>query len=264
VVRGVLLSFTNARGVTGGSFVGLANYRQVFSDQTIASSIRNTIVFAVVVVIVQHVLALSLAFWVYNHPRLRNAVRGGLLLPAMMPVVTIAYVWTFIYSPVDGPLNSLLNLIGLGRFTQVWLGDSRTALLAIAVTNIWTYLGYAMAIYLAGYMSIDRSTIEAASLDGATGWRRFRHIDWPLLAPALTINITLSTIGSLRVFELPFVMTKGGPNLATETFSFAIYQQAFVNFQFGYGTAIAVVLLLVTVVVSTLLATVLRRREVAL
>jgi raffinose/stachyose/melibiose transport system permease protein len=262
-LRGIQLSFTNSQGVVGGQFIGLANYRRLLHDPTVISALKNILIFAVFVVIVQNSIALAIAYWLKSLPSLRNFVRGGLLLPSMMSAVTIGYVWSIIYSPVGGPLDAVMTALGLHGMEQVWLGDSRTALLAIALANIWAYIGYSATIYLSNYLAIPETIFDAAAVDGATGFRRFRAIDWRLLAPALTVNITLSMIGSLKVFELPLVMTNGGPFNTTESLSLLIYQDSFTNYQFGYGAAVSVLLLAITILVSLVLVNLLRRREVA-
>ncbi|TDW24224.1 carbohydrate ABC transporter permease [Kribbella kalugense] len=264
LVRGIAVSFTDAKGLASGHFIGLQNYRVMLRDPTITAAFRNTIVYTIVVVVVQNSLALAVAWWMYSLPRIRNAIRASLLLPAMMALVAVSYLWSFIYSPLGGPLNIIMDTLGLRRLEQVWLGDPHTALMSIAAAYIWMYTGYTAAIYLSNYLAIPASVMEAAMIDGARGWKRFRTIDWPLLGPALTVNVTLATIGSLRVFDLPFIMTKGGPANSTQTLSLVIYQNSFAGFEFAYGTAIAVVLLVLTVVVGVTLTTLLRRREVAL
>jgi raffinose/stachyose/melibiose transport system permease protein len=261
--QSVALSFTDARGVRGGSFIGLANYRQMLHDPQVLAALKNTLVYTVVVVVVQNALALGVAYWLFSAPRVRNLARTGLLLPAMMALVAVSYLWSFIYSPLGGPLNAVMDGLGLHSLEQSWLGDTHTALMAIAGSYIWMYLGYTATIYLSCYLSIPASVMEAASLDGARGWRRFRTIDWPMLAPALTVNVTLSTIGSLRVFDLPFIMTDGGPANSTQTLSYVIFQDSFKDFHFAYGTSVAVLLLLITITVGVVLTTLLRRREVA-
>lgn len=262
-LRGIQLSFTNSQGVVGGQFVGLANYRRLLHDSTVTSALENTLIFAAFVVVVQNAISIGIAYWLFSMPRLRNFVRAGLILPSMMAAVTIGYVWSVIYTPIGGPLDSVMSALGLHRLEQVWLGNSHTALLAIAVANIWAYIGYSATIYLSGYLAIPQTIFDAALVDGSTGFRRFRAIDWRLLAPALTVNVTLSVIGSLKLYELPLVMTNGGPFNATESLSLVIYQDSFQNFQFGYGAAVAVLLLVVTMVVSLVLVKLLRRREVA-
>jgi raffinose/stachyose/melibiose transport system permease protein len=262
-VEAIQMSLTNAQGLRGGSFIGLANYRALFHDPQVMAALKNTLLYTVIVVVVQNALGLAVAGWLYAHPRIRSIARAGMLLPAMMALVAVAYLWEFIYSPIGGPLNTLLGGLGLHSLEQSWLGNPATALLAIAAAYMWMYLGYTATIFLANYLAIPGSILEAAALDGATGLQRFRYIDWRMLAPSLTVNVTLSTIGSLRVFDLPFIMTDGGPGNSTQTLSFVIYTDGFQNFQFAYATAIAVVLLVITVVASVLVTTFLRRREVA-
>jgi raffinose/stachyose/melibiose transport system permease protein len=264
LVRGIQLSFTNAIGPAGGTFVGFANYIAMVSDPTVIRALENTLVYTVLVVVVQNAVALLLAYWLFQLKRVRNIVRASLLLPAMMAFVAVGYLWSFIYSPLGGPLDLVMDALGLHSLEKIWLGDPQTALLSIAFVYIWMYTGYATTIYLANYLAISPSLLEAAQLDGARGWTRFRTIDWRLLAPSLTINITLSVIGSLRVFDLPFIMTQGGPDNSTQTLSLDIYNNSFTNFQFAYGTAVAVALLILTVIVGVTQATILRRREVDL
>lgn len=264
LVNGIGVSFTDARGVKGGDFIGFDNYVEMFHDPIARTALRNTLVYTVVVVVVQNALALFISFWLNRVPKVRNFVRGGLLLPAMMAFVAVAYLWSFIYSPLGGPLNQVMDALGLHSLEQVWLGDPKTALLSLAVVYIWMFTGYTVTIYLANYMAIDPSVMEAAQLDGASGWRRFWYVDWHLLAPAFTINMTLTVIGSLRVFDLPFIMTSGGPDNATQTVSLAIYNASFTQFRFSYGTTLAVGLLVLTVIVGVTQATVLRRREAIL
>jgi raffinose/stachyose/melibiose transport system permease protein len=261
-IRAVLLSLTDAHGVIGGSFIGVANYREAFQDPQVLAALKNTLVYTIAVVVVQNALGLAIAYWLYNSPAIRTISRTALLMPAMMALVAVSYLWSFIYSPVGGPLNAVMDAVGLHRLEVSWLGDTHTALMAIAVSYIWMYLGYTATIYLSNYLSIPATLMEAAALDGAGGWTRFRTVDWPLLAPSLTVNVTLSTIGSLRVFDLPFIMTDGGPANATQTLSYVIFEDSFKDFHFAYGTAVAVLLLIITVVVGVLLTTVLRRREV--
>ncbi|HEX4400185.1 MAG TPA: sugar ABC transporter permease [Galbitalea sp.] len=260
-LRGIGLSFTDAQGVVGGNFVGLDNYVRLFGDPAVLSALLNTLVFAVIVTVGQNVLALALAYWLQSLPRLQAIARAGILLPSMMAFIAVGFVWNFIYSPIDGPLDSVMNAVGLRGLEHIWLGDPTTALTAVAVTNIWMYMGYSATIYLAGYFAIPENIMEAAKIDGATGWARFRTVDWPLLAPALTINVTLTTIGSLRVFDPILVMTGGGPGNATQSLSYLVYTNT-TQFQFGYATAIAVVLLVLTVIVAITQTTIFRRREI--
>lgn len=262
--RGIQLSFTDATGPGGGNFIGFQNYIRAFHDPTVRAALVNTLYYTVVVVIIQNGIALFLAYWMFKLKRVRGISRAGLLLPAMMAFVAVAYLWSYIYSPLHGPLDTVMDTLGLHWLEPVWLGQPSTALMSIAAVYIWMFTGYTATIYLANYIAIDPNLLEAASIDGAHGWKRFWLVDWKLLAPSFTINITLSVLGSLRVFDLPFIMTQGGPGNATQTLSLAIYNESFTGFQFAYGTTLAVLLLVLTVIVGVIQATILRRREVDL
>ncbi|MCS0499886.1 carbohydrate ABC transporter permease [Protaetiibacter mangrovi] len=261
-VSGLWLSFTDARGALAGDFIGIENYVKAFTDPKAAAALQNTIVFTVISVVLQNALALALARWMYSHTRLQGFARVGTLVPAMMATVAVAYIWSYIYSPITGPLNTLLRAVGLDGAAKIWLGDPTTALAAIAVVNVWMFTGYAATIYLSGFLSIPSTIFEAAAIDGARGWKLFRSVEWPLLAPAFTVNLTLSTIGALRVFDLILLMTKGGPGFSTESISYVIFNESFGKLNYGYGSSLAVILLILTVIVSFILTTVLRRREV--
>ena len=178
-----------------------------------------------------------------------------------MSAVMAAFVWNSLLAP-DGAINALLKSVGLNGLARVWLGDPSTALWAIALVNVWMFSGYSAAIFLAGYMNLPGELIDASSVDGAAGWRRFVSIEWPLLAPATTVAVTLSLIGSLKVFELPFVMTNGGPAGSTTTLTMLIFAKIFGGQgSFAYGTTIAVLLLVVVVLFAGVTQSLLRRRE---
>ena len=262
--RGLYLSFTDFSGVGEAEWIGLNNYEEILDSAQVREAVRNTIRFTIIVVILQNAIALYLSAALFKLPRIRSLANFSLLLPTVMPIVIVGYVWAAIYSPLGGPLNELLEVLGLGGLKQIWLGDPDTALYSVAATNVWMFAGYSTIIYLANYLAIDGATFEAAKLDGASGLRRWWHLDRHLLAPAMTVNIALSTIGTLRIFELPFVMTGGGPVNATHTLTMVVYESGFGRFRYGFGTAVAVLLLVFTAVVSVFQVTLLRRREARL
>jgi len=184
-----------------------------------------------------------------------------ILLPTLMSAVMSGFVWSSLLAP-NGALTTFLDAVGLHSLTRIWLGDPQTALWAIAAVNVWMFAGYSAAIFLAGYMNMPKELLDAAEVDGASGLRRFVSIEWPLLAPALTVNVTLALIGSLKVFDLPLVMTNGGPAGSTETLSMLIYTMLFRSGgSFAYGATIAVMLLVVVVVIAGLIQNFLRLRE---
>ncbi|WP_205962926.1 sugar ABC transporter permease [Psychromonas sp. SA13A] len=255
------MSFTDFTGVGIGNDVGLKNYERIFSRSRYLDAITITFAFAFIVVVVQNLIGLFFATALFRLPRIRNFSRAALFTPAMMSFVIVGYVWQFIYSPYSGGLNAMLVSIGLESFQRPWLGDPSTALFAITAAHIWMFVGYSCAIFLAGYANIPTDIQEASRLDGASSWQRFCHIEFPLLAPSITINIVLATIGTLKTFELPFIMTGGGPAGATRTLSLEIMTNLFGRYKFGFASALSIVMLIVIVVVVTLMNKYLRNRE---
>ena len=261
LLQGGWLSLTDSEIGNAANFVGVANFAHAAADSTVREAIVTTISYAAVVVIVQNLIGLALARALYNRPKIRQAVSVLILLPTLMSAVMAGFVWSSLYSP-DGAINALLRAVGFAGVTRVWLGDPSTALWAIALVNVWMFCGYSAAIFLAGYMNMPAEITEAATLDGASGFRRFWSVEWPLLAPALTVNVTLALIGSLKVFELPLVLTNGGPAGSTTTLSILIYQKIFGGQgTFAYGATIALILLAIVVIFAMGAQTVLRRRE---
>ena len=165
--------------------------------------------------------------------------------PAVLSPVVIAFLWKYMFNPApDAGLNAMLGFLGLGFLQQNWLGDPSVALWAVGLTVVWQFAGFSMVIFLAALQGIPRELEEAAAIDGAGRFQRFHRIVLPLIAPAMTINLTLSTIGGLKLFDQVFAITNGGPGYSTETLSTLIYKQAFVFGTYGYSTAVALVLTL--------------------
>jgi raffinose/stachyose/melibiose transport system permease protein len=264
-LAGVAYAFTDWKGVgTGMSFVGLANFRAILGDDQALGSLGNTLLLTIAIVIVQNGVGLLLALGVNARIRSRALLRVVFFAPVVVSPVMVAFLWKYVYNPDPGAgLNGLLHAVGLGGLRQDWLGDPSLALWSIAAMVVWQYAGYSMVIFLAGLEGISKDLHEAAMIDGTSTFQRFRYITWPLLAPAVTINLMLSTIGGLKLFDQVFAATNGGPGYATETLSTVLYKQAFVYGKFGYSTAIALVLALFVAAVSLVQIYYLRSREVA-
>lgn len=254
-------SFTDFTGVGVPEWVGTANYDRFIARDRYPAALGVTLWFTIVVVTVQTLLGLFFAAILHRLPAIRNVARAALFMPAMMSFVIVGYVWQFIYSPFNGGLNSLLTSVGLESQTRGWLGDPDTALYAIALAHVWMFAGYTTAIFLAGFANIPAEIDEAGRLDGASNWQRFRHLELPLLAPAVTINVILSTIGTLKTFELPFIMTKGGPDGATRTLSVEIIDNLFRSYKFGFASALSIIMLVIVVIVAFIQNKYLRGRE---
>ena len=262
-LAGAYYAFTDWSGIGGAHWSGLENFKTLFRDDQSYGSLLNTVKLTAFVVIVQNTIGLALALAVHTQIKTRNLLRTMFFAPAVLSAVVIAFLWKYMLTPQpDAGLNAVLGFFGLDFLQQNWLGDPGVALWAIGLTVVWQYAGYSMVIFLAALQGIPRELEEAAALDGAGRFQRFRHVVLPLIAPAVTINLTLSTIGGLKLFDQVFAITGGGPGYSTETLSTLIYKQAFVFGQYGYSTAVALVLTLLVSALALLQLRYLQSREV--
>ncbi|WP_211234239.1 MULTISPECIES: carbohydrate ABC transporter permease [Aliagarivorans] len=261
VMKGISLSLTEYAGVGEATFVGMDNYKEIFQDQRYLQVLKNTLVYGITVVIFQNGLGLIFAAILNSIPAVRDAIRTALLVPSMLSLVIAGYVWQFLYAPMGGGLNELLVSLGLGSWQRVWLGDSSIALFSVAAVHVWMFVGYSTAIFLAGYSGISSEVKDAARVDGVSPIKSFFYIDIPLLAPAITVNITLATIGTLKSFEFPFIMTAGGPDYATMTLGLRIFQLIFSEFKYGSAAALSVVMILLVALITVAQNSYLRSRE---
>ena len=263
-LAGAVYAFTDWSGIGGApNWVGLDNFKRLFTDDQSFGALRNTVLLTIFIVIVQNAVGLALALGVHAQIKSRYALRAIFFAPAVIAPVVIAFLWKYLLNPdPDSGINALLGFVGLGFLQQDWLGDPSLALWSVGFTVVWQYAGYSMVIFLAGLQGVPRELEEAAALDGAGRWTRFRHVVLPLIAPAVTINLMLSTIGGLKLFDQVFAITNGGPGYSTETLSTLIYKQAFVFGSYGYSTAVALVLAILVAAVSLVQLKYLRSREV--
>ena len=264
-LAGAVYAFTDWSGIGGApNWVGLDNFKRLFTDDQSFGALRNTVLLTIFIVIVQNAVGLALALGVHAQIKSRYALRAIFFAPAVIAPVVIAFLWKYLLNPSpDSGINALLGFVGLGFLQQDWLGNPSLALWSVGFTVVGQYAGYSMVIFLAGLQGVPRELEEAAALDGAGRWTRFRHVVLPLIAPAVTINLMLSTIGGLKLFDQVFAITQGGPGYSTETLSTLIYKQAFVFGSYGYSTAVALVLAILVAAVSLVQLKYLRSREVA-
>jgi raffinose/stachyose/melibiose transport system permease protein len=249
-VRGVYYAFTDWDGLDPHfKVIGLRNFSEVFHDPDAMQTIRHTLMIAVSITIIQNALGLLLALGVNSAIKSRNVLRVFLFAPAVITPVVTAYLWRNLLGP-SGAVNSLLQAVGLGSWRQDWLGDPHLALWSIVGIIVWQFGGYSMVIFLAGLQSIPKEVHEAALMDGCGPVRRFWSVTRPLLAPAFTINLMLSIIGGLKLFDQVYALTDGGPGHATDTISTLIYKDAFTLGEFGYSIALAVILTIIVAVIS--------------
>lgn len=261
----VVYSVTDWTGLNSPlHFVGLDNFLALAHDLTIWGDIHTTVTFAILVTLGQTGLGLILALALNTFRRSATPLRVLFLIPAMISPVAIGYIWSYIYSPLFGFLNAFLTQVHLGQLSHDWLGDYHTAFYSVVFTNIWEFVGLSTVVFLAGLQTVPEALLEAAHLDGANSWQRFWRITFPLIAPALTINLILALIGSLKIFDLILVMTEGGPGRATESVVLRIYQEAFINNNFAQATALSVVIFVLILGLSIINLGWLRRREVTI
>lgn len=259
--RGVYYAFTDWDGLDPNySFIGLDNFAAVFRDPDAVQAIWHTLLIAVAITIIQNGFGLLLALGVNSAIKSRNVLRVFLFAPAVVTPIVTAYLWRNLLGP-DGAVNSLLGAVGLDAWKQDWLGNPDVALWSIVGVIVWQFAGYSMVIFLAGLQSVPKEIYEAADIDGAGPVRRFWSVVRPLLAPAFTINLMLSIIGGIKLFDQVYALTGGGPGHATDTLSTLIYKDAFTLGEFGYSIALAVVLTIIVAVASTSQYFVLARNE---
>ena len=230
--------------------VGLDNYQAMVHDPVVIHAAINNIIWTIVTIAVPVLLGLTLAVLLNGKIRGKPVLRMVFYLPGVLPLVSVASIWGWLYNPDYGAINAFLKAIGLGSLAQPWLGQNSTALFAVMVPAIWLRTGFPMLLYLAALQGISADQYEAATMDGATRWQQFRHITMPNLRPAHYIVLALSLIDSFKVFDLIYAMTYGGPGTATQVMGTWMYFNVFQYYHAGYGTAIAVVITVVAIAVS--------------
>ena len=261
----VYYSFTSWDGLSPTvKFVGLANYREIATGARFRNALVNTFLLTFFISILENSMALGLALLVDNVRWWKNFFRSAFYIPVLISGIVSGFIWKIMYNFNFGAVNTILNSIGMGSARQDWLGNPKLALMMVGVVLVWKGEGYYMIIYLASLQSVSTDIIEAASIDGASPWQRFKHIILPLISGAFTINFTLSLINGLKVFDQISVMTDGGPGFTTETIVYLLYKVGFNEGRQGFGTAVGIVLLFIIIILNTIQQKFLKSREVQL
>jgi multiple sugar transport system permease protein len=252
VVASLGLSFFQYNVIDPPEFVGLQNYRQLANDTRALKSFLTTAEFVVLAVGLQLVVSLLLAMGVQRTTTaaLRYFFRSAFFLPLLTSAASISIVLAYMFHQDFGVINYYLGQIGVDEIP--WLNSAGWALITIVLTYVWQQLGFTFIVFTGGLGGIPRDILEAADLDGASGWRRLRDITLPMLSPTLLFAAVVGVIGALQVFAEPFVMTNGGPGDATRTVVMIIYEAAFSSLQIGYGSTIAVFLFLAILLVTAI------------
>src|SRR6185437_1543780 len=248
IIASLYLSFTDYEVISPPVWVGLANYQKAFfGDDLFWPSLWRTFEYSIAVVPIGLLGSLFLAIVLNRGMKGTNIFRTLFFLPSLTPAVALALLWAWLFHPSVGPINLGLSYIGIQG--PGWLTDKSWALPALIIISLWASMGgNAMLIFLAGLQGVPESLMDAADIDGAGRWQKFRNITLPMISPTMLFNLILGVIGALKVFTIAFVATQGGPSYATWFFALHIYQQAFSYFRMGYGSALAwlfVVMLLI-------------------
>ena len=257
VVQSMWLSFTDSYGMkTSYQFVGLENYKEAFGDRSFTKTISNTIQYAAITVVLGNLLSLVLALLLDAKIRCRNLFRTFFFIPNIMSLLVVGYIWSFVYKQVLPDIFATLNL---GKIAV--LGNKDTVVWALAAVGIWNCAGYYMVIYIAALQGIAEDIVEAARIDGASMRQVLRYVKLPLISPTILTCVILSVSSHMKVFELPYTMTSGGPVGASSTMVYKIYMTAFNANRNGYAAAQFIVLFVMIGLISLVLNDIMGRRE---
>ncbi len=244
-------------------FLGLDNYIRLFTqDDVFRTGLKNTFLLMGWSLVIQIPLAIGLAIALSGKIKGKKYFKTVFFFPNVLASVAVGLLWSFIYNPDFGIVNKLLTSVGLENLTRIWLGEEQTVLPSIIVTICWQYVGYHMILFLAAVENIPGSMNEAAVIDGADSWKMIRYITLPLIKPIIAIDSVLMATGALRYFDLIYVMSNGGPNHASEVIASYMYYKSFRDMQYGYGSAISVILLVLCLGVSYILNKALKTEDV--
>lgn len=252
MIVGIYLSLLRWDGLEPATFIGLRNFGRMLEDEQILNALWNNVQYAFGTVIGKIVLSLFLAILMNQGLRGQGFYRTALFMPVVVSFVVVGILWTWLYDARFGLVNHLLTSLGLQALISVWLGDPKVALRSLMVVDIWKWYGFHMVIFLAGLQGIPQELYEAARIDGASRWKQFLRITLPLLQPVMLVNVTTSLMGGFNVFDIPFVMTEGGPANSTLVMALHIYIRGFKFYRFGYGAAMSYVLLLLVTIISAI------------
>nr|WP_255366642.1 sugar ABC transporter permease [Cellulomonas sp. KH9] len=242
------------------NFVGLQNYVQALGDQIFQRSVRNNLTIAFLSIAIQLPIGIMVALLLNRRFRGQTAMRVIVFVPYVLAEVVAGVVWALILQP-NGPLDALLDSVGLGAIGQVWLGDPKVALWTVMGVLTWKYSGLAIVLLLAGLQGVPEELHEAAQIDGASWWQVQRKITIPLLGPTIRTWIFLSMIGSLQLFDMVWILTKGGPVNATVTMATYLINQGTDRQQYGYASAVAILLFAISFILAILYQTFFLNRD---
>lgn len=251
-LQSVFISLTNWNGVDAAkAFIGPKNYLAMLSDGLMWTSLTHNLIWVIIGTAAPIVIGLLLAVLLSNEKtKGRIFFRVIYFMPVMLSPAVVGIIWGWIYNPIFGMLNKVLDGIGLGFLSRGWLGDPNLALYMVLLAAIWSYFGFCLVILIAGMQSIDSELYDAAKIDGANAWQQFINVTIPQLSSVLTMLVAYTMIGGFNVFDIVYVMTAGGPANSTELIATYTYRQSFQLNSVGYGAALSMIMTLISLAAS--------------
>jgi raffinose/stachyose/melibiose transport system permease protein len=254
ILASVYFSFFEWDILNPPKFTGIGNYiRMVSSDDVFFNAIWNMLFLLGTSLVFQVTFGFLLAVLLTGKIAGKEFYKNVYFMPAVLSSVAVGMMWSFIYNPKMGIINTLLHSLGLDSMQKLWLSNPKTAMWAITVVVSWQFVGNYMILFIAAIKNISDEILEAARLDGAIGWKMVRHITIPLVKPIIKVCIIMISVGSLKFFDLIYVMTGGGPANATEVLASYLYKRSFQQLEYGYGDALSVVLMVLCLIVTFLI-----------
>lgn len=260
VMMAFFYGVTDWNGLGDYNFVGLSNFKFLFKDGTLINALKNTVVYALIVVVFGNLLSLTLALVLNMKLKGRGVFRTIFYIPALFSTIVVAFIWSYVYAPYYGMLHEIFSKIGSGADLNL-LGQSSTALIAVAFVEIWKGSGTMTIIYLAGLQSISEEVIESSKIDGCNAWQATTRVKIPMLANTITINVMLGLINGFKSFDYVFALTGGGPGRSSSTLMYTIYKTAFMEGQFGKAEALAAFAFVFILIISIGALYYMKRRE---
>ena len=237
---------------TGGNeWIGLDNFARLLTDQKFHNALKNTLVFTAAAVTIEFLLGLGFALLVDKYLQRLTFIKTILLIPMMLPPIAVALNWRLLFQPRFGVINDVLSRV-FGLDPVLWTSKVDTAMISLIIVDVWEWTPFVFLMVLAGLAGLPRDPYEAADIDGANAWHKFRDLTWPFLKPVIAIVVLLRVMDAFRIFDQVFILTRGGPAGATETLSLYLYKIAFQFFDLGYASAMSLFMLVLTIGFSTI------------
>jgi ABC-type sugar transport system permease subunit len=250
IIQNLVLSLHEWDGISPEKiYIGFGNYSQLFTDPRFYQSLCNNIKWLLFYLIIPTIVGLGLALLLNQKVKCNSFFRVIFFLPYTIMPVAVASVWRWLYEPNNGLFNRILSAIGFNKFMPVWLGDPHIATYSIMLAALWWTTGFVFVLYFAGLKNVPLDLMEAAHIDGASYWQTFRFIVFPMLLPSTIVILALNGISAMRVFDIIYTLTQGGPGYTTDVLATQMYDVSFNRLQMGLGSAVAIILLLLSAII---------------